>query len=109
MIKLDLSKRFKKLSSSRGTDPLKMETTPYRDWRILAFTFFVGLVVSLGFNIYMSIGINSDSFFTVTPKSIAGVTLNKDGLDKILAGFADKQAAFEKARTEGVAVVDPSL
>lgn len=109
MFKKDWTKELKKLSFSKGVDPFKMEITPYRDWRILAGVFFIGLVVSLGFNIYMSVEINSDNFFATVPKTGGGAELNKNGLAKVLAGFADKKAAFEKVRTEGIFVVDPSL
>lgn len=109
MFKKDWFKKFKKISSSKGSDPMKMEISPYRDWRIVAMSFFAGLVVSLGFNIYMSIEINRDSFFTATPKSGEEISFNKEGLAKVLAVFAEKEALFEKAKTEGVTVVDPSL
>lgn len=109
MLNKDWTKKIKKLFSSKGSDPMKMEFTPYRDWRIVAMSFFAGLVVSLGFNIYMSIEINRDNFFTATAKSGEEVTLNKEGLEKVLADFAGKEATFEKVKTEGVSVVDPSL
>lgn len=95
--------------SSKGADHLKMEITPYRDWRVVIGAFFLGLVVSLGFNIFMSININSDNFFATAPKSGGGVTLNKDGLTKILAELAGKESIFEKVKKEGVVVTDPSL
>ena len=109
MAKKDWTKILKSKTASKGSDPFKKEITPYRDWRILAGVFFVALVASLGFNIYMSIEINGDNFFNVTPVANADVMLNKDGLDKILASFADKAAAFDKTKTGGVPVVDPSL
>lgn len=109
MFKNNWSKSLKKISLGKGNDPFKMEITPYRDWRILVIIFSVGLVGSLGFNIYMSIEINSDNFFKVAPKSSTGVAINKIGLTKILKEFSDKEAVFEKTRTEGVAVFDPSL
>lgn len=86
-----------------------MEVAPYRDWRILVKVFFIGLVVSLGFNIYMWVEISSDNFFTTVPKTPVWVELNKDGLAKTLAELSDKEFTFEKVRTEGVFVVDPSL
>lgn len=110
MFKKDrIKEELKKLFSSKGSDPMKMEFTPYRDWRIVAMLFFVGLVASLGFNIYMSIEINRDSFFTATQKGGEEVALDKEGLEKVLAGFAEKESTFEKVKTEGVSVVDPSL
>lgn len=109
MFKKDLIKEFKKHSSLKGADSTKLEITPFRDWRIVAVTFFVGLALSVGFNVYMSIGINRDSFFTATPKNGETVTLKKDDLAKVLAGFAEREALFEKAGTEKSAVVDPSL
>ena len=109
MLKKDWLKELKKLFSSKGTDPMKMEVTPFRDWRIVVVSFFVGLAVSLGFNIYMSIEINRDTFFTAIPAASESVALNKDGLMKVLAGLAEKEAVFEKTKKEGVVVVDPSL
>lgn len=86
-----------------------MEITPYRDWRILVTMFFVGLVVSIGFNVYMSTEISRDSFFTVTPKAFDGVKLNDDGLAKVIVDIDEKAARFETIKSEGVQVVDPSL
>ncbi len=109
MFKKDWNKEFKKLTASKGSDPFKAEPTPYRDWRSLVIGFFLLLCLSVGFNIYMSIEINRDSFFTTTPKSEPGVVFNSEGLSAVLGGLAEKEATFEKIRTEGVSVVDPSL
>lgn len=109
MFKKNWSKGLKKIFSTKGVDTLKMEIAPYRDWRILVSTFFVGLVASFGFNVYMSIKIDSDNFFATTPKSNSGVTLNEEGLTKILKELDEKSAAFEKVKNEGVAIADPSL
>lgn len=108
MFKKDWVKELKRLSVSKGSDHTKMEITPFRDWRIIVTLFFVGLLVSIGFNFYMSIEINRDSFFTTAPKSGEVVVFNKDGLSKVLAALAEKEALFEKARTEKSTVVDPS-
>lgn len=109
MIKKDWLKKLKKISTSSGVDALKMEITPYRDWMILVSIFFIGLIGSFGFNIYMSVKINADNFFTMAPKVDEGVVLDKNGLEKILAGFAEKEMLFEKTKVEGVGMVDPSL
>ena len=109
MFKKDWNKEFKKLTASKGVDQFKVEPTPYRDWRLLVLSFFTLLVVSVGFNIYMSIEINRDSFFTTTPKIEEGTVFNSEGLTAVLADLATKEATFEKLRTEGVVVVDPSL
>lgn len=109
MLKIDFKKYFRRTGGSKGSDPQKMEITPYRDWRILVGVFFLGVIVSFGFNIFMSMQISSDSFFTADKKSNSGVVLNKDGLSKTLDELAAKEAAFEKARTETISVVDPSL
>ncbi|MBI5401201.1 MAG: hypothetical protein HZB12_03770 [Candidatus Yonathbacteria bacterium] len=109
MFKKDWIKEIKKLLLLKGNDPMKMETAPFRDWRVIATTFFAGLALSVGFNVYMSIEINRDSFFVAPQKNGEAVILDKEGLAKVLAGFAEKEALFEKARTEGVPTVDPSL
>jgi len=109
MLKKDWNKELKKLTVSKGSDSFKVEPTPYRDWRLLVIGFFVTLVLSVGFNIYMSIEINRDNFFTTTPKSEQGVVFNSEGLSAVLGALAAKEAASEKLRTEEVLVVDPSL
>lgn len=109
MFKKDWNKEFKKMTASKGSDPFKAETTPYRDWRYVVEGFFLALTLSVGFNIYMSIEINRDSFFTTTPKSDPGVVFNSEGLTAVLGNLTAKEVAFEKLRTEGVSVVDPSL
>lgn len=109
MLKKDWGKEFKKLTTSKGFDVSKKEPAPYHDWRLLVIGFFVALVLSVGFNIYMSIEINRDSFFTTTPKVEQGVVFNSEGLTWVLQDLASKEAAFEKLKTEGLPVVDPSL
>jgi hypothetical protein len=109
MKKIDWKAEFKKLTYSKGVDPQKMEITPFRDWRVVVIVFFGGLAVSLSFNIYMSIEINKDSFFATAPKSSGVVKFNEEGLAKVIVGIDEKAARFEKAKAEGVAIVDPSL
>jgi len=109
MFKKDWNKIIKKSFSSKGRDTYKLEITPYRDWRFLVSAFFVALVVSFGFNIYMSVKINSDSFFPSTTGTRSTPELNKEGLARVIAEFEEKETRFEKAKTEGVSIVDPSL
>ena len=87
---------------------MKMEIAPFRDWRVIAFVFFVGIAVSIGFNVYMSIEINRDNFFTAPAKSGESTYLDKEGLERVLSELAEKDVLFEKARTEKSTVVDPS-
>ena len=109
MSKKDWKLGFKKIASSKGTDPFKMDITPYRDWRILVAAFSLGLIGSLGFNIYMSLEISGDGF---TSEGIAATTVvkfNEEGLKKAITIIDEKEAQFEKVKTEGITVVDPSL
>lgn len=109
MPKKDWKEEFKKLTYSKGTDALKMEIAPYRDWRIVALLFFCALVGSFAFNIYMSIEINSDNFFTAEIKQTGVTKFNEDGIAKIVSGIDEKATRFEKVVKEGVVAVDPSL
>ncbi|MDD5152588.1 MAG: hypothetical protein PHS95_01120 [Candidatus Pacebacteria bacterium] len=109
MPKKDLTKNFKKLFSSREADSSRAEITPYRDWLIIVIVFFVGIVASVLFNIYLSMQINSDSFSVAGQKNPEGLKLNHKGLTEVLDNFSAKETAFEKLKTEGVTVVDPSL
>lgn len=101
------NKVMKGLLSSKGTDSAKTEPMPYRDWRIIVLSFFVGFVISLGFNIYMSFQINNDNFFTTNTQKQVGPTLNREGLGKVLAGLTAKEDFLAKP-TVDVTIVDPS-
>jgi hypothetical protein len=109
MPKKDLKKEVKKFFSSKGTDSFKVDAKPFRDWRTLVIVFFLGLLDSFGFSLYMSIEINQDNFFTTTPRGTDGVAFNRDGLIKVINSFTAKELIFEKITKEGISVVDPSL
>ena len=109
MPKKDWKAELKKLTYSKGVDALKMEITPYRDWRIVVIVFFIVLVSSIGFNVYVFIEINSDTFFSSAPKSTGVIKFNEEGLTKVVAGLDEKRAIFEKVKKDGVAITDPSL
>jgi len=109
MLKKNLNALLKKFTSSKGVDTSKMEITPYRDWRIVVSVFFVGLVVSLGFNIYMSTEMNRDNFFVTAPKVSDAMKFNEKGFEEVIVDIDEKAARFEKAKTEGVSAADPSL
>lgn len=109
MIKKNWKAKFIKLSQTRGADPLKMEIAPYRDWGILVIIFSIGLAISLAFNVYMSIEINRDSFFTITTKPVDTVKFNQEGLSQAIIKIDEKAALFEKAKVEVPPIVDPSL
>ena len=109
MPKKDWKTDFKKLTYTKGVDALKMERRPYHDWRIIVMSFFILLTFSFGFNIYMSVEIDKDSFFAITPKATGVVRFNEAGLVTVVQALNEKAARFEKVKTEGVDVVDPSL
>lgn len=100
---------FKKLFATKGSDPLKMEITPFRDWVFVVAVFFVGLAGVFAFNVYMFIEINKGNFFAQVERPASGATLNQEGLAKIEKGFRDSAERFEKTAKEGIDVVDPSL
>lgn len=109
MLKKDWKAKFKKLTYSKGVDALRMEITPYRDWRIVVIIFLTALMASIVYNTYVFIEINRDTFFTAVPKSSGVVKFNDEELTKVIAGLDEKSAIFEKVKNEGVAIVDPSL
>ncbi len=109
MPKKDWKAEFKKLTYSKGVDVLKMEITPYRDWRTVVILFFTALVSSIVYNSYVFIEINRDTFFTAAPKSTGVIKFDEERLTKVVAGLDEKSALFEKVKNDGVAIVDPSL
>ena len=84
MIEKNVKNVAKKSFSFHARDIFKNEATPYRDWRLIAVTFFVILSISLFLNIYMFIKISNDNFFTDTTKGNIGAELNRDGITKVL-------------------------
>lgn len=109
MNNMNIKNWLKKISFSKGADALKMEITPFRDWRNLVVLFFIWLSVSFIFNIYMSVGVNRDHFFS-TPKKINNVTvLDIEGLKTVAGKIDEKAASFEKAKSEKLTTSDPSL
>ncbi|OIP65324.1 MAG: hypothetical protein COV32_01910 [Candidatus Yonathbacteria bacterium CG10_big_fil_rev_8_21_14_0_10_43_136] len=109
MQKKDWKAEFKKLTYSNGSDALKMEITPYRDWRILTILSFVGLVLAGGYNVYVIIQINRDSYYVAQPKSTGVANFNEEGLAKVITSIDEKATNFENAITETRTAVDPSL
>ncbi|MCK9345155.1 MAG: hypothetical protein M0P64_03495 [Candidatus Pacebacteria bacterium] len=110
MLKKDWKKELKKLTFSRGKDSLRMELTPFRDWRIIVVTFFLSLFLSVGFNIYISSEANRDAFFSAEAKQTVGVIkFNQDALAKVIKEIDDKATRYEKVKTEQMLLIDPSL
>ncbi len=102
------NKLNKKIFESKGSDPLKIETSPYRDWKILIIVFFVSIAVSVGFNIYMLVQINNDNFFSSGAQQQSGPLLNRDGLTAVLTQLAAKEAIVSGKATTTTSLVDPS-
>lgn len=88
---------------------MKIEVTPYRDWRIVAFAFFAGIFASFGFNTYLFMGINEDNFFGKTIKGEEGIRFDKEKLSAVLELFKEKETAFEALKQAPASLVDPSL
>ena len=109
MLKKNWNKEIKKITASKGVDPYKLEITPFRDWKILIAYSFAGLIISLGYNIYMSFQINRESFFAVENKTEGGAVFNSVALSEVLKNIADKESNYERIKTEGLPVFDPSL
>lgn len=109
MIKKDWIKAIKKIRASKGADPYKIEIAPFHDWKIVVVGFFVGLAISLAFNIYMSFQINNESFFSGEETTEAKMEVNSKALSEVLENMATKEANFEKIKKAGVPVLDPSL
>lgn len=109
MKKINLEAELKKLTYSKGTDALKMEITPYRDWRIVVIVFFVGLIASFSFNLYISININRESFFDVPMRSGGVTKFDEEGLAKTITTMDEKAIRYEAAKNGPMTLVDPSL
>lgn len=97
------------IKNSNEADSAKMEITPFRDWKIILMVSLVGFMVSLGFNIYMSLQLSQEKFFSVKRNVEPGVVFNSYALSLVLENIAKKEGDFERIKIEGVSVPDPSL
>ena len=93
----------------RGADSSKIEISPYRDWRIALIIFFIGLFISLGFNLYILYEVNRDNFSGAPQAVIREVSLSHEGLMKSLRLIETKEEAFGKIKTRIIDMGDPSL
>ncbi|MEK7460516.1 MAG: hypothetical protein AAB628_03140 [Patescibacteria group bacterium] len=109
MLKKNWSKEIKKILTTKGVDSHKMEITPFRDWKKIATYSFVGLILSLGVNIYMSFQINDESFFSAEKITNEGAIFNSNSLSEVLEDIENREQNFEKIKKEGISVLDPSL
>ncbi len=106
--KKNLDTRIKKMFSTKGSDPTKIEITPYRDWSIVVVIFLSGIFISLGFNVYLFMGINEDDFFGNTVKKEEVAIFNKEKLLTVLDGFKKKEEVSEALRKVATPTIDPS-
>lgn len=106
--KKNLDARIKKMFATKGSDPAKIEITPYRDWRIVVVVFLCGILISFGFNVYLFMGINEDNFFGTTIKKEEVVIFNKEKLLIVLEGFKKKEEVSEALKKVATPTIDPS-
>ncbi len=116
MPKKDLATKIKDKFSLRGiislshnSDVSKIEITPYRNWRMVGIGFFVALLVSFGFNMYILFEVNRDNFFAVPETKSQGMPFNREGLNRALEMIETRENVFERLKTETIEVRDPSL
>lgn len=93
----------------RNPDASKIEIAPYRDWRIVGICFFIMLIVSFGFNMYILFEVNRDSFFAVSEIKSQGISFNREGLNRVLDAIQRRENTFERLKTGMIGVSDPSL
>jgi hypothetical protein len=107
--KNNLKQRLKRFFATKGSDSQKISITPYRDWRIIVIVFFIGIVVSLGLNVYLFMGVNEDNFFGTTVKREEILKFDKEKLSVVVESFTKKEAAFETLKKSVILLIDPSL
>ncbi len=108
MLKKEWIKKIKSLLILKKASTQKIDIAPYRDWRTVVITFFIGLVFSLGLNAYLFMEINKGSFFVATQNGEELIKFNKEGLTKVLEELQVKEVVFEELKTKGLPMVDPS-
>lgn len=109
MNKKDLTKKLKKMFSTEGTDPTKMEIAPFRNWRNVVIFFFAGVVVSVVFGAYLLKNVNEGDFFGKVESRPEVVQFDTKKLMLVLDSFKKKEALFEELKKNATPVVDPSL
>ena len=81
---------------------------PKRDWGILIVFFFILILISVGFDMYMYQKIVSgDMYISVKREELVIESLKSKDLQKILENFQAKKSAITTLKVESM--VDPSL
>ena len=81
---------------------------PRRDWNILIILFFVFILASIGFDLYMYLQIKSgDMYISVNKSELTIENLKSADLKKILDKFESKKVIITTLKLEKL--IDPSL
>lgn len=87
----------------------RFEIAPYRDWRIIMSIFFIGMVVSVAFSVYLFMGVRGDTLFSGGVKKDDSVKMDVTKLTKTINMFQARSKQFEELKMATTTLVDPSL
>ena len=102
------SKSLKGLFRPRETkDALKIEITPYRDWKVVGEVFFVLLVVLVAAHIYLFIRLQDETLFASQEEEPV-IGFKKERVLTTVEYYQTRAAKFEERKGEKPNVVDPA-
>ena len=96
------------LVQKRSVPSGSFDPNPPRDWKILVALFVVAIIASLAFHMYVFF-IDSSDRYIPEDGPIFGRTIDRDGLERAIAFFMEKERLFEELQANRPSVVDPSL
>lgn len=98
-----------KFFAKQDRDKLKIEITPYRDWKILVKVFFVVLVVLVATHVYVFVQLSNDTLFAQKDVTDTVITFNKDRLLQTVDYYDAKEATYREILETKPSVVDPAV
>lgn len=98
-----------KFFAKKDRDTLKIEITPYRDWKIIVNAFFVAFMVLVALHMYVFVELSNDTLFAQKDTTDTVIMFNKDRLLKVVDQYDAKAAKYNALLETKPAVVDPSV
>lgn len=83
---------------------------PGTDWKVIVVTFFLGMIVVAGINLFIYIQVKNNAWWkTDEAGTVYQVRINQKGLQDVLVQFEEQKNKLESFKTSVPTISDPSL
>jgi hypothetical protein len=110
MIKISFKNSFKNIKEVFDKDKSKIFISPFRDWSLLLFCFFISLIAVGVASFYFFIQINKEQVFSMEMEVKEEVEiLDVEKLKSTIKIFDEKQKLFDELSQQKPDIIDPAL